>query len=471
MWAAKWWHSSDVRQHNTAFPPQSAVFFQQLSETTNQTGFHEQAAITLSGMNVADRDELHSSLRSCFDLAVHVSPLILLGTVPATFSMVRPKLIQVSSLLTVIQRVHAKLTFSQCGQDLGPKPDYVVDAEKAIWAVIMGIAMGQDSSELLAWFVQSSSAQFDNLQANADNVGKYFVNGYLDTKADVDADEDMPMSMDHATTQTSSAMDIDPVAQNHQSAPPVGPSSPPAKPFDATTGGTEMDLLMDITEPQYSSSPPPTGPSSPPHTELLSMSPGRDAGDHVGSTSSVHDVNAIYGGGGSRLSSLTSLASTDSEDEAIAATAQPAPPPAEVRSSGRIVIPAGKFTSGASLTQPSAPASKKRKLESQAPTSGEAPTSGQKTISMKEQDLYWTSTLAYVTAAVSLLLHSSSYITTAHGTPRLLMSLRATLPPPGRRKKQARLRRSRQRHVFLLVCRLPTDHHTAIHRKRDHSVL
>lgn len=148
-------------------------------------------------MGVADKEHLHQSLKTCFDLAVHVSPLVLLHNLPAQISIIRPKLIQVSPGPSWMPRVHTMLTLSQWGQDLGPKPDYVVAAEEAIWAVIIGIAMGRDSCEQLEWFVQSKSAEFGNLEANADNVGKYFLNGYIDPKGDVDPDEDVQMSMDH----------------------------------------------------------------------------------------------------------------------------------------------------------------------------------------------------------------------------------------------------------------------------------
>lgn len=43
-----------------------------------------------------DQEALFASLKSCLDLAVHVSPLVLLGTVPGiAFRMLRSKLIQV----------------------------------------------------------------------------------------------------------------------------------------------------------------------------------------------------------------------------------------------------------------------------------------------------------------------------------------------------------------------------------------
>lgn len=254
----------------------------------------------------------------------------------------------------------------QWGLDLGPKPDYILAAEKAIWSVVMGIALGQDSSELLKWLVQSSAYEFENLEVNADNINKFFINGYMGTPVNQDPDDDVQMSVQESAAHMPGAQD---------------------------------DVPMSDAKAMDPDSPPPTRPSSPLPSNSLPTSPGRPADDEVLSppVPTPTRLRSV-----SPLSSLSSI--SDSEDEEAAATPAAQPAPTEVRSSGRTVKTPARFTSGVALTQPTAPAPKKRKLESEGLTPGPV------TVAMKEEELYWATAFAHVTAAVSFLPHSYLFI-------------------------------------------------------------
>lgn len=107
--------------------------------------------------------------------------------------------------------------------------------------MVIGIAMGRETIEQLEWFVQSNIAHFEALEANTDDVGTYFVNGFIEKKGGVDADDDLQMSVNDEAAQTASPMDIDPPAQHPESAAPAGLTSPL---ITAPTEGLEGDLLM-----------------------------------------------------------------------------------------------------------------------------------------------------------------------------------------------------------------------------------
>lgn len=368
-------------QHNTPFPWQRDVFFQQLSEESDRVGFHLQAGQAFGGMNDADKEELFHSLKSCYDLSVHVSPLVLLGSVPGSgFNILRSKLIQVSCFSHAISPSVLNLTVPQWGLDLGPKPQCILDAEQAIWSVIMGIALGQDSSELLKWFVQSSAHQFENLQVNAENIGKYFLNGTVGPQVNPNVDDEAQSSV-------------------QESGDPI-----PAP-------GEDVDMLGgQATEPEPHPSTPAThpesGPSSPNPNDIVptppvatvvrgrSTSPMDSTDDHRPGAGPPADEEVVSqtmpaparSGSSSPLSELS-----EREDEDAALTLP------EVRSSGRTVKTPGRFTSGAALTKAAAPPTKKRKLQ----PSREELAPGPVTVAMKEEELYWETAIAHISAAVS----------------------------------------------------------------------
>lgn len=88
--------STHIFQHNHPFPREFKVFFQQLSEDTDQAGFQYEAAQVFGGMDTTEQETLFTALRSSLDLAVHVSPLVLLAKVPGqSYRMLRSKLVQV----------------------------------------------------------------------------------------------------------------------------------------------------------------------------------------------------------------------------------------------------------------------------------------------------------------------------------------------------------------------------------------
>lgn len=236
----------------------------------------------------------------------------------------------------------------------------------------MGIALGQDSSELLRWFVQSSADQFETLQLNSDNIGKYFVNGSMGSAVTVDADDDVEMSVQESAAQMPGGQDdvsmLDLQAaqvESHHTTPitsekPLSPSATtpihdkPTSPKDSAADHRPAEDRKSVS--------PPAPPGGPPDSPVQLSSPLSEMSEH------------------------------GSNDElAIPATETIR---AEVRASGRTIKTPGRFISGAALTKPTAPAPKKRKLES------EELSPGLVTVAMKEEELYWATAFAHVTAAV-----------------------------------------------------------------------
>lgn len=268
-------------------------------------------------------------------------------------------------------------------------------AEHAIWAVIVGIALGQESSHLLQWFVQNSDFQFENLEVNAENTGKYFINGLIKGSAlDVDGSEDAEMSDEEITEHMRSTMPHNESGEDVAMANDI--SSPSQPSFDIPNA--LADVPMQDGETLHGGSPPPTRPSSPLHANPLPDS----TIPRFGSLPPIDTSNADQNRARSPASSLSSL--TGTEDDAAGTKGSPRPAPAEVRTSTREVKIPARFMSGVTLTQTSAPASKKRKRDTQGPTP--APITGK----VKEEDLYWATAFAHVSAVVSMLQHHCSFI-------------------------------------------------------------
>lgn len=251
----------------------------------------------------------------------------------------------------------------------------------------MGIALGQEPSELLKWFVQSCSQEFASLQANADNVEKYFVNGLMGT---ADAEEDVEMSLNASNaTIPSCAQDVimeDADAVNPVSTPHSGPSSPVADTLFPEQANQSADGEV-------------TPECIPAQLTTPELTPGALSSTRARSNSLIPAGDAQGPVPGSPESSLTSLSDDEREDNPAADTPAAHAAPLTLKSSGRLITPAAKFTSGVTLTQ--APAPKKRKLEPENPL-----LMGPMTVAEKEEELYWSTAFAHVTAVVSLLRHS-----------------------------------------------------------------
>lgn len=93
------WCSQTGDQRNTPFPQKKEFFFHELNEVSARLGFPP----------VKESEDLFCALKSSLDIAVHVSPLTLLGAVPGTrFQMDRSALIKVRSSLLVINNICIK---------------------------------------------------------------------------------------------------------------------------------------------------------------------------------------------------------------------------------------------------------------------------------------------------------------------------------------------------------------------------
>lgn len=280
----------------------------------------------------------------------------------------------------------------------------MIAAEKSIWGVIIGIALGQEASTLLKWFSDHCYDEFANLQANVDNLEKFFLNGVIDPP---DLDEDMEMILNASLAGPQSVLQdvtmedaavtqyVASVTEVDQGTSPQLPPPPPPTPHTASVGQVD---------PSMSFPPPPPPPPSPPAQEAdagpsedgISSPVPQPVDDHI----PCPYPRALPGSvGGSPLRTLSPLSSL-SESESDPPSEEDAPPPepkmVEKKSSGRVGIPSQKFTSGASLTQ--APLAKKRKREIEM-----APPFAKMNVATKEEELYWTTAFAQVTAAVCLL--------------------------------------------------------------------
>lgn len=243
--------------------------------------------------------------------------------------------------------------------ELGPKPDYIVIAERRMWNMILCIAAGQEASFALQWLVHYCSHEMDALQAKSDDVYGFFANGVLDDKAvgPVDAEPSLAELMETNSSPHEAQAPLDDVVSD------AGDAEAPPEPAEA------------IQELNASS----------PHVHSEPQSP----------TSSLPN-SPIHAADKSPLSSLSDLSLSDedesgSEPEPLASTNLT---PVIVKSSTRVIKPPKIFTSGIALTQ--AP-SKKRKLETEAPGPIPSPL-----VSTKQEDFFWNSAFTYVSAAVGL---------------------------------------------------------------------
>lgn len=224
--------------------------------------------------------------------------------------------------------------------------------------------------------MKSCSDQFTTLQANAENLQKFFVNGVLEGDEDIDAEDDVEMAVSNsgmgasgyeADVNMEDAAGASPGELLPARSPTPTSATPLAAPVEGTAGG-EIVAADDLA-------------TSGPVTSRVA--------------SPMEDVDLTGERSPSPLSSLTSSESSDEESS----EEEPGEQPATLRASSRRPIKvAAKFTSGVNLTQPSAP--KKRKLE--LPGTQSVPM----TVAEKEEELYWTTAVAHVTAAVSFHPHS-----------------------------------------------------------------
>lgn len=75
---------------------------------SQEHGFSAISKQTLAGMENGDREELFGRLKSSLDLAVHVSPLVLLASVPGKrFQMDRAVLIKVCPPFSLFSRFNS----------------------------------------------------------------------------------------------------------------------------------------------------------------------------------------------------------------------------------------------------------------------------------------------------------------------------------------------------------------------------
>lgn len=86
--------SNTIIQRNTPFPREADSLFQELTRSTSSPVLLEEIVQMLP----KERTDLFDKMKACLDVAVHMSPLALLGNVPGTsFAISRPILIEVST--------------------------------------------------------------------------------------------------------------------------------------------------------------------------------------------------------------------------------------------------------------------------------------------------------------------------------------------------------------------------------------
>lgn len=80
-------------QHDTPFARNSELFFEELEETGKRLGLPS----FMSDLDSDAKERLYGSLKTCIEIAVHVSPLALLRDYAGGLSLDRSSLIQVSA--------------------------------------------------------------------------------------------------------------------------------------------------------------------------------------------------------------------------------------------------------------------------------------------------------------------------------------------------------------------------------------
>lgn len=130
-------------------------------------------------MSLAAKEELFQCLKSSLDIAVHLSPLALLANMPgARFKMTRNSFIEVTIPHFSLQGAdHTKTR--QWAKALGPKPDFLIAAEKSMWKAIMSVVLGCSASDVLEWFSADSAASINTMKEQEKDINEYFVNSTI----------------------------------------------------------------------------------------------------------------------------------------------------------------------------------------------------------------------------------------------------------------------------------------------------
>ncbi|KZP02362.1 hypothetical protein FIBSPDRAFT_976457, partial [Athelia psychrophila] len=151
------WHST----HNTPIPRDQDVFFKELLEFGQRNGISSLPPEIVETMTGPKSALLFQGLKLVVEVAVHISPLALLNSINySNFSIDRRVLIK-------------------WGQDLGPKPPYVLAAEGRLWKAIMDITLGTGVREALGSFIEDCRPNNNLLLDMESQLGDYFVNGAL----------------------------------------------------------------------------------------------------------------------------------------------------------------------------------------------------------------------------------------------------------------------------------------------------
>lgn len=293
---------------------------------------------------------------------------------------------------------------------------------------------------LLKWFAESCSPEFANLEANGDNVEKFFVNGLLDAPDAADLEMNLNTAMAGTPSRPQELL-IGNLERHVPVSPPAsGPSVPSATGQEASAIQTGMPHPMNEEgiSPLRSAPPSPRldvepdsqtniqfpmddeGTSSPrslPVDGAAAMSPAR-----ASTPSDITPSSPSMPRPGGSLSPLSPLEDSESEDDAAPPAPAPQPAPPKVKASSRTPKQSHKFVSGAALTQAPAPKKRKREAVTTPPRRG-------MTLAMKEEELYWTTAFAHVAAAVSPFCYfmPPTSCFNSHQSPRWLMKL--CLPP------------------------------------------
>lgn len=275
--------------------------------------------------------------------------------------------------------------------------------------MIAGIADGQEASAALQWLVHYCSPEIDRLAANADGVHDFFTNGSMTEKgtvSNVTAQGTAQGPAQGQNSNTAQLQEVDPTADSNTDLAMVDVSDlddmldftmddylpgmegvetifTPA--VSSTHAENDVSLPSLLAPPRTVEEAPPSPPPASPRAPLPSPP-----------TSPKQFGTPLATSIGSPLSPLTSSDDSDETSESeVESELSTLPVTQTGKSSGRVVRPPPVFTSGVTLTH--AP-SKKRKLAHEAKPFLTLPE-----VATKREDLFWTSAMTYVTAAVRFL--------------------------------------------------------------------
>lgn len=285
---------------------------------------------------------------------------------------------------------------------LGPKPDFIRNAEGKMWGMVMDVALGKDARKALQSFVNECREDILSLEENQEALGRYFINGRFAKDStpgppglgsdvymtDLTANRAMSGAPANAARNASSSA----ISQEAGLIGVIEPSGNMAVDPKAPQHVLENQVDHDMVDHRFPAagdlhgapSPPPLPTPGDGRGSLPNKAKGkaRNSDDMDISSSSEEDSESPDDAGG-----LASHSDKKAGKQPVHATRQ---------SSRRIITPAHKFTSGAALTN--LPSSKKRRLEEGEASAG--PSGPRDLLPPQKSHIFWDVTTKFVKNAV-----------------------------------------------------------------------